>query len=67
MSASWWEPPTVPERFVRLAFVAYQKGRLSRARLAHLLDTTLPDVTETLLKYGLDDRESYKKIDLRAA
>ena len=67
MSASWWEPPTVPERFVRLAFVAYQKGRLSRARLAHLLETTLPDVTETLLKYGLDDRESYKKIDLRAA
>jgi Zn-dependent peptidase ImmA (M78 family)/DNA-binding XRE family transcriptional regulator len=67
MSASWWEPPTVPERFVRLAFIAYQKGRISRARLAHLLDTTLPDVTETLLKYGLDDRESYKKIDLRAA
>lgn len=67
MSASWWNPPALPERFVRLAFVAHQKGRLSRARLAQLLETTLPDVTETLLSYGLDDRENHKKIDLRSA
>lgn len=67
MSASWWDPPALPERFVRLAFVAYQKSRLSRAKLAQLLETTLPDVTETLLRYGLDDREFYKKIDLCAA
>ena len=65
MSASWRNPPELPERFVRLAFVAYQKARLSRARLAQLLETTLPDVTETLLRYGLDDRETYQKIDLR--
>ncbi len=65
MSASWWNPPELPERFVRLAYVAYQKSRLSRARLAQMLETTLPDVTETLLRYGLDDRETYKKIDLR--
>jgi Zn-dependent peptidase ImmA (M78 family)/DNA-binding XRE family transcriptional regulator len=65
MSASWRNPPELPERFVRLAFVAYQKARLSRARLAQLLETTLPDVTETLLRYGLDDRETYRKIDLR--
>ena len=64
MSASWRNPPELPERFVRLAFVAYQKARLSRARLAQLLETTLPDVTETLLRYGLDDRETSKKIDL---
>jgi Zn-dependent peptidase ImmA (M78 family)/DNA-binding XRE family transcriptional regulator len=65
MSASWWNPPELPERFVRLAFVAYQKSRLSRARLAEMLETTLPDVTETLLRYGLRDRETSKKIDLR--
>jgi Zn-dependent peptidase ImmA (M78 family) len=64
MSGRWWEPPELPERFVRLAFVAYQKGRLSRARLAQLLETTLPDVTKTLLKYGLDDREIQKKIEV---
>jgi Zn-dependent peptidase ImmA (M78 family)/DNA-binding XRE family transcriptional regulator len=62
MSGRWWEPSELPERFVRLAFVAYQKGRLSRARLAQLLETTLPDVTKTLWKYGLDDREIQKKI-----
>jgi Zn-dependent peptidase ImmA (M78 family)/DNA-binding XRE family transcriptional regulator len=66
MSVAWWEPPDLPERFVRLAFVAYQKGRLSRTRLAQLLETTLPDVTKTLLEYGLDDRETNEKIELRA-
>lgn len=65
MVDSWWDPPELPERFVRLAFVSYQKGRLSRARLAELLETTLPKVTEILLRYGLDDREPDKKIDLR--
>jgi Zn-dependent peptidase ImmA (M78 family)/DNA-binding XRE family transcriptional regulator len=64
MSASWWNPPELPERFVRLAFVAYQKSRLSRARLAQMLESTLPHVTETLLRYGLRDRETSKKIDL---
>ena len=67
MSASWWDPPDLPERFVRLASIAYKKGRLSRARLAELLDCSLPDVTETLSEYGLDDREIDKKLDLRAA
>ena len=38
MSASWRNPPPLPERFVRLASVAYKKGRLSRARLARLLN-----------------------------
>ena len=67
MATQWWDPSDLPERFVRLAFVAYQKGRLSRARLAELLNSTLPDVTTTLLRYGLDDREIQKSIALRAA
>lgn len=56
----WWTPPEIPERFVRLAFIAYQKGKLSRARLAQFLNTSLIDLTDTLLEYGLDDREDYK-------
>jgi len=56
----WWTPPEIPERFVRLAFTAYQKGKLSRARLAQFLNTSLIDLTDTLLEYGLDDREDYK-------
>lgn len=66
MPGRWWEPPAIPERFVRLAFMAYQKGRLSRARLAQYLDTSLMDLTNTLLEYGFDDREDYQA-DVRAA
>lgn len=60
MRNHWWTPPVIPERFVRLAFIAYQKGKLSRARLAQYLDTSLIDLTDTLLEYGLDDRENYE-------
>ncbi|MBW1979548.1 MAG: ImmA/IrrE family metallo-endopeptidase [Deltaproteobacteria bacterium] len=67
MSASWWDPPALPERFVRLAFVAYQKSRLSRARLAQLLETTLSGVTEILLGYDLNEREVHEKINLRSS
>jgi len=59
MAARWWTPPKFPERFVRLAFLAYQKGRLSKAKLAALLDTSLLDLSGLLQEYGLDDRESY--------
>jgi Zn-dependent peptidase ImmA (M78 family)/DNA-binding XRE family transcriptional regulator len=56
----WWKPPDIPERFGRLAFVAYQKGKLSRARLAEYLNTSLIDLSNTLLEYGLDDRKNYQ-------
>jgi len=56
----WWKPPKIPERFARLAFVAYQKGKLSRARLAEYLHTSLIDLSNTLLEYGLDDSKNYQ-------
>jgi len=56
----WWKPPEIPERFARLAFVAYQKGKLSRARLAEYLNTSLIDLSNTLLEYGLDDSKNYQ-------
>jgi len=59
MSAAWWHPPKFPEPFVRLAFIAYQKGNLSKMKLAHLLDTSLFDLDKELQKYGLDDSDSY--------
>lgn len=67
MAACWWTPPRLPERYVRLAFMAHQKGRITRAKLAHFLDTSLLDVTSTLQEYGLDDRESYDKVEVCAA
>ena len=66
MKEHWWDPPAFPERFVRLAFLACQKGKLSKAKLAQLLDTSLFDLTGRLEEYGLDDRESYN-VQVRTA
>lgn len=56
----WARPPVIPERFVRLAFLAYQMGNLSRPRLAEYLETSLVELTDKLLEYGLDDRIDYQ-------
>jgi Zn-dependent peptidase ImmA (M78 family) len=58
--SDWSKPPMIPERFVRLAFAAYQKGKLSRPRLAEYLNTSLGDLTDVLLEYGIDDRKDYQ-------
>lgn len=58
--SDWGKPPEIPERFVRLAFLAYQLGKLSRPRLAELLKSSLIDLTDRLLEYGLDDRKDYQ-------
>ena len=45
MADRWVQPQTgLPERYVRLAYLAYAKGRLSLARLAELLETTVSDL-----------------------
>jgi len=59
MAPCWWQPPRFPERFVRLAFGAFQKGKLSRAKLCELLDTSLIDLPVTLQEYGLSNLEGY--------
>lgn len=60
MRGRWWEPPPLPERFVRLAFVAYKKARISRSRLAQYLKASLLDLQSTLLMYGLDESADYR-------
>jgi hypothetical protein len=44
---------------MRLAFVAYKKGRLLKAKLAEMLDTSLIDFPKILQEYGHKDREGY--------
>jgi hypothetical protein len=66
MAASWWQPPAIPERFVRLAFIAYQKGRLSRTKMSEMLNTSLIDLPEVLQSYGLTDQEGFDA-EMRAA
>jgi len=53
----WDLPPTRPERFVRMAFLAYKKGDLSRAKLAQLLGESLVDLSDVLRTYGLDESQ----------
>jgi hypothetical protein len=57
--AEWWNPPPLPKRFVRLAFLAYSRGRLSKAKLAEYMDVSLPDLATTLMAYGLDEAADY--------
>ena len=59
MASSWWSPPPLPERFVRLAFLAYNKGKLSKAVLADYLGASLIDLKTRLLEYGLDETADY--------
>lgn len=59
MAHYWWEPLNPPERFVRLAYIAFQKGNLSRMRLSEMLDTSLIDLSKTFERYGLSDQEGY--------
>lgn len=57
MPSHWWHPPEMPERFVSLAFLAHQKGKMSRARLATYLETSLLDLPAKLAKYGLAESD----------
>jgi len=57
MPEHWREPLVPPERFVRLAFLAYQRGLLSRARLAQLVGSSLIELKAFLSRYGFDEAE----------
>lgn len=46
-------PYYLSNRFVRLAYVAYENGEISRARLAKILNQSLSALTEYLKKFGL--------------
>jgi len=62
MHENWWEPPELPERFVRLAFTAYQNAKISRTRMAELLGKSLLTLKDFLEGYSWyeDEEESYE-------
>jgi len=53
-------PPPLPTHYIRPGFIAYQKGKVSRARLAEYYDTSLFDLKTVLLEYGFDEDENYE-------
>ncbi len=55
MHENWWEPPPMPERFVKLGFIAYRNGNVSRARLAEYFNTSLFELKNMFLEYGFDE------------
>jgi len=60
MPANWQQLAPLPERFVRLAFLAYMREKLTRSRLAQLLETSLSDLSATLLEYGFEDSDAHQ-------
>jgi Zn-dependent peptidase ImmA (M78 family)/DNA-binding XRE family transcriptional regulator len=60
MKERWWHPTCLPERYVRLAFFAYQKGFMTRTLIAEYLETSLFDLSDLLMEYGLDEKENYE-------
>lgn len=68
MSECWHSPPEIPERFVRLAFLAHQKGKLSRSKFASLLGASIADLNDVLRKYGFgDEKDNAGKTKVRVA
>lgn len=58
MASQWQEPSPYPERYVRLAFNAFARGRLSRATLAEYLGTRVTGLGAVLEQYGVTESSS---------
>jgi len=50
---SFASTPPLGNRFIRLAYLAYEKGRLSKARLAKMFSVKLRDLNQYLAEKGL--------------
>ena len=44
MPDKWWKPKDLSDRYVRLCFLCFQKGQLSRAKLAELIGVSLAEL-----------------------
>lgn len=53
---TWDRPSPLPERYCRLAMIAYQRGKLGLARLAEFLETNIVDLAEDVssVEVGMD-------------
>lgn len=62
MRGQWWTRPELPERFIRLAFKAYQEAKISRTLLPAYLNQSLLTLKNFLEGYSLyeGDEESYE-------
>ena len=50
----WEQRSCVPERYVRLCFLAYRQGKLGLAKLAEFLETNIVDLAEQVHETGVE-------------
>jgi len=53
MAEHWWTPDDLPARFVERAFIAYKQGKISKMRLATILEKKPSELPTYLTEYGL--------------
>jgi hypothetical protein len=60
MSSRWTKPAAgLPDRYIRLAYLAYSKGRISIARLAEFLETSISELaTQDLERERAEETEA---------
>ncbi len=54
-----YEVPYLSNRYIELAIRAYDKGKLSKRKLADYLDKPLGDIAAFLANYGYDEEQDY--------
>jgi Zn-dependent peptidase ImmA (M78 family)/transcriptional regulator with XRE-family HTH domain len=60
ISERWLQPAKLSERFIRLAYQAYNAAKISKARLAEMCDVPLIDVDDLLAERGLEEIEDHE-------
>jgi Zn-dependent peptidase ImmA (M78 family)/transcriptional regulator with XRE-family HTH domain len=50
----WETAPRLPDRFVRLCFLAYRQGKIGLAKLAEFLETNIVDLAEQVQETGAE-------------
>jgi hypothetical protein len=50
----WGKPERLPERYVRLCFLAYRQGKIGLAKLAEFLETSIFDLAEQVRETGAE-------------
>lgn len=57
----WAQAPLISAKYINLAFKAYQKGLISKGKLAEYLDINISEVNSELQKYGYNVTEVYEE------
>jgi Zn-dependent peptidase ImmA (M78 family)/transcriptional regulator with XRE-family HTH domain len=51
---TWSRAPQLPERYIRLCFLAYRQGKIGLAKLAELLETSIMDLAQHVQETGAE-------------